>query len=469
MTEHLAVLVEDDPEQADISAAVLESAGFRVIVHRFLEDALAYLESTEEYIDLFVLDRRLPMREQETATDEFGDALFSQVRKQFPDARVIVFTGYASVELLQDAMQGSGQFPIRTSNPIDRITVLTKDQSLEFRTHVQTFRALLQELDDIELQNDRNGNPIGVLDQRALRRVAYEYEAVSLTPTCLAGGLTGATVWRCELHTPAGRAANVVVKTVDKLPRLGGLQDLLPLQNAATTRATISGLVAGKSISILQLAGDTVHPLSDLLATEVPRACILLEQVIGALNNVSERHETLRLDALVAPVIGWQRLSELLQAHSVAVPAPSNRASTNIGMRHGDLHASNVMVDGQAAVLIDFDNSGFGSGLIDPVTLLISSLVHPDSPIRGSEWPPVVEISNTFGTPEFGRSHGSSQWFAAIQNWIDAKKRSDREFWGIVLAYSTRQLKYEDVMDDEEVLSRVLAIANRASAVLRAS
>jgi Type I restriction enzyme R protein N terminus (HSDR_N) len=45
--------------------------------------------------------------------------------------------------------------------------------------------------------------------------------------------------------------------------------------------------------------------------------------------------------------------------------------------------------------------------------------------------------------------------------------RWGREMWAMVLAYSARQLRYQDVVTDDEVRDRVLAIAARAASCLR--
>jgi CheY-like chemotaxis protein len=469
MPEHLAMMVEDDPDQAEVSASVLRDAGFRVIEHNFLESALKYLEETEDLIDLFVLDRRLPMRRKETATDEFGDAFFVQVRSKFPDARVIVFTGYASVDLLQEAMQGSGQFPLRMHNPIDRITVLKKDQSLEFKQHVQSYRALLQELDDIELHDDTTGRDFTTIDRRLLRRVAYEFGAVSITPTSLGGGLTGARVWKCAIHRVEGHVADIVAKQVEKPQALGGLEDLLPLHTSASTRASISGLIAGHSVAILRLAGSSVFPLSKLITADTSKACDHVKQIATALDDIDERPSTIQLRDLVDPILEWDKLVALLTSHGIVAPSATMRMTVKMGIRHGDLHPSNIMINNDAAVLIDFDNSCFGAGLLDPVTLLVSTLVHPDSPIRGSAWPSAEEIIRTFGTDEFGLGNESAEWFRTLWQWTQSRQTSVREFWGVTLGYAGRQLKYPDVLADGDVLHRVEAVARKAADVLRSS
>lgn len=84
MANPIAVLVEDDPEQADFSRGVLETAGYTVRSFNSIAPALDYLHTSADLVDLFVLDRRLPVNAGEPATDEFGDELLKEVRSDYP-------------------------------------------------------------------------------------------------------------------------------------------------------------------------------------------------------------------------------------------------------------------------------------------------------------------------------------------------------------------------------------------------
>src|SRR5699024_2748243 len=185
--------------------------------------AQGYIRSSTDLIDLFVLDRRLPMTAGEPAADEFGDELLGEVRSKYPDARLIVFTGFATIRHVQESLQGSGQLPTQDSDPIDRVTVLEKDQSLEFKEQVEQFRSLLQTLDDIEIITPPGVGPLSPLDKRVLRRLAFDYRAMSISAAALGGGLTGASVWRCQINRSEGHVATVVAKLVESSGSPGGL------------------------------------------------------------------------------------------------------------------------------------------------------------------------------------------------------------------------------------------------------
>jgi|GEM_PF-3010364 len=466
MANPIAVLVEDDPEQAEISKGVLETAGFRVQTFNSVAPARVYLSTSSALIDLVVLDRRLPVKAGEPATDEFGDELLKEVRSNHPDARLIVFTGFATVRHIQESLQGGGQLPTQGSQPIDRVTVLEKDQSLEFKEHVVQFRKLLQSLDDIEIITPCGSDSLNELDKRVLRRLAYDYRGVSIDVESLGGGLTDASVWRCEVNRSEGRVATVVAKRVKSPGSPGGLPELLPRANTTATVRTLSGLMAGKYINVLQIAGESPYPLMDIIAEQPARAVELARPVWDALRGVSAQRRTLTVAEICEPLIVWESLSSLLDRYGISVPAGSLTVTTQVGPRHGDLHPGNVLIDNGRAVLIDFDSEAFAAGALDPITMLISTLVHPASPIRGAAWPVVSEIESAFATGDFGRGHPCELWFRGVHNWISECRTSEREYWALVLAYAGRQVQYQDVLNDREIVDRVIAIAKRAADTL---
>lgn len=461
MIKPIAVLIEDDPEQAEISQAVLDTAGFDI---RYFEDfatALTFLDSAPENIDMFVLDRRLPLNIGEPASDELGDELLVRVRADYPDARLIVFTGYATVRHVQKTLTGGGQLPSQSDTTIDRITVLEKDQSLEFKQHVEDFRQLIQRLADIELTT-QDGIRLPPIDQRVLRRLGFEYRAVSVSVIPLTGGLTTADVWKCELMTRDGHLSTVVAKKVKSTRLRGGLPELLPRVSTTATLDSLSGLMAGSKLNLLQVAGDDPRALMELIGSDPERAVALVRPIWNALSAVADQRRILPIADICGPLIEWNELESRLVSHDVQVPPGSLTATTRFGVRHGDLHPGNVLVDEDQAVLIDFDSTTFGAAVLDPVTMLLSTLVHPSSPIRGRDWPDENEIATRFGTSEFGDGHQSATWFKGLLGWLTDCRTSDREFWAVVMAYSSRQLEYPDVKADPPIVDRLLVLCRLA-------
>ncbi|OBK22998.1 response regulator [Mycobacterium asiaticum] len=469
MVNPIAVLVEDDVQQLEVSKGILEAARFEVRVFDAIAPILDFIATSTELIDLFVLDRRLPVNLGEPATDELGDELLREIRNRYPDSRLIVFTGYADIRLVQNALRGGGQLPAQAGQPIDRITVLEKSQSLEFKQYVQEFRNLLQSLDNIEIKTPGTNDALSYVDQRALRRLAFGYHAVSVTAVSLGGGLTGASVWKCELTRQEGHVATIVAKKVKKTPIRGGLPDLLPRTSTSSNLATLSGLTGGSHINVLQVAGDDPYPLMSVIFEDPSLAVDLVRPLWTALSGITQQQRALTIAEVGASLIDWATVSSRLDSYDIEVPAGSLIATARIGVRHGDFHPGNVLIDNGQAVLIDFDSNTFACGALDPVTMLISTLVHPDSPIRGPLWPDGDEIAACLGALEFGRGHACEAWFRGVYQWLQECRTSDREVWSTVLAYAARQLGYPDVLGDRGVVERVVAIAKRAANALASS
>lgn len=468
MVRPIAVLVEDDPEQAAVSLEVLRGQGFEVRAFEAAAPVLDYLARPQELVDLFVLDRRLPVQFGQPPADEVGDALLTQIRTEYPDARVIVFTGFASIEHVQETVRGSGQLPNHDGEAIDRVSVLQKHQSLEFQAQVKALHDLLQSLNDIEIVD--GGVVVDALHRRMIRRVGHYYGAASVDVRPLSGGLTEAAVWLCHRQGPQGPLGPVVVKQVDRSTDTPAvLTELVPRPRVATRLDTIAGLMAGGSLAVYQVAGENPVSVMSLLGTEPDRAAELVHQVWDDLSAVPAERKVQPIEEICAPIISWSKLAEILSENGIEVPAGSLTASVEIGIRHCDLHPENVLEVSGQAVLIDFDNCAYGAGGIDAITLLLSTLVHPGSPIRGDGWPSVAHIEAAFGTADFCADHPAASWFRVLFDWVSQSCVGPREQWALVLAYAGRQLKYSDVRDEPEKLHRVLAIARRAAEELNRS
>lgn len=466
MTKHLAVLVEDDSEQAAVSHRVLKDAGYDVLVYPAAAPALDLIRTAGFSADLFVLDRRLPVNPGEPDTDEVGDELLAEVRSTFPDARIVVFTGYASIPHLQSVLSGNGQIPTPNGVMIDRISVLEKHQSIEFRETVSSYRTVLQHLDDIEIVSMPVGTEVDVQSSRVLRRVALAYRATSMTVAALGGGLSSSRVWSCELRDAHSVVGSVIVKDVKKPDQLRGVAALLPPSMAMSTLATLSGLMDGRYANVMQAAGSASRTLMSLVEAEPRRAFELFVPVAEALQAIPSSTTTETFEEVVSPFIAYEDLALSLQPLELAPPSRTMQISLARGWRHGDLHPGNILIVGDRAALIDFDSECVAGACIDLVALLLSTLVHPDSPIRGQLWPDEEQIATDFGTAHFGRDHPCNAWFAGLHQIREHIGAGQREYWAAVLAYAARQLSYRDVVDDPETHRRVIALVRRSHAEL---
>ena len=464
MTKFLAVLVEDEPTAATETRTALEAAGFSVALFTDASSALSGTSTQPGPIDLLVLDRRLPLRHGNPASDDVGDDLLDALLQQHPDLVVIVFSGHTDLSHAQFAMAKRGTVSLRQEDiQFDRVTAFEKGQSLEFDNHLQEIHGCLSQMEDIQLDVPSGSAPLEPLTKRLLRRVGFEYGGTSVTARSLAGGLTGSPVWLCDIEGTSGPVARVVVKRQTKRPRQGGFQSLLPAPLTAGTVSIISGFCGGFYASVQQVAGPEPVPLLNLLTSDPGAAAKLLKSLLVGLLEIKPGQLVNRpIAEIAAPFGGWDTMQARAAEHGIEVPPGSRIASTVVAPQHGDLHPGNVLAVGDTAVVIDFDSQTDGSELLDAVALLLGPLFHRDSPLRNGAWPSAEQCGDILGETFLDGCLATEYYVEAI-NWLIKRKRSDRELFAVLLAYVLRQLKYDDVLQDAQAMGRAVAIGKWAT------
>lgn len=469
MARALAVLIEDDDEQAEVTRRILEEANFGVVSFSCAADAEIYLADNCELVDLFVLDRKLPQLEGERPSEVVGDGLLNRIRDLFTDSRIVSFTGFASVEQLQGALGKGGTLPKLGDLPgVHRVSALRKDQLVDFRDLVREYGQYLDKIANVELiPRGESLADIDQLSRRCLRRLAAEYGGKSLIFHTLSGGLTNSKVWSCEIHGQEGLVARIVAKTCKNVPAIGGLIDVLPHDLVAAKTQIVQGMMNGVTLSAMQFAGANATSLFTQLPIFGDEGEHQIEQLKVGLRSVQGTRTVKSICEVAAPLACWADIYEYGASRGMEVPSSDLNVMVTWGQRHRDLHPGNVLIANGRPVLIDFDSQGGASEAIDPVVLLLSSLVHPDSPIKGEGWPEAEEIEASFGTMDFGDGHPSAGWFRCINRWALDATEGGREYWALVLAYCVRQIGYPDVQASPEIMHRVEKLAALSASRLR--
>ncbi len=130
------MVIDDETGSRESMALALEKAGLKVLTFDEAAKALAYLAESDE-VGLAICDLRMP------GTD--GLAFLSEVRRQGLDLRVVLVTGYASIESAVEAMRvGADDY---LTKPVDlyelrqRVTNLLENKQL--KEEVSTLRQML--------------------------------------------------------------------------------------------------------------------------------------------------------------------------------------------------------------------------------------------------------------------------------------------------------------------------------------
>lgn len=93
------LLVDDDPDVFDSYEDLLRHGGYTFGRARSRDEALGRLDAEGPW-DVVLLDERL----EGPGGGASGAALVAEITARFPDARVLVVTGYPRKELVRDAL-----------------------------------------------------------------------------------------------------------------------------------------------------------------------------------------------------------------------------------------------------------------------------------------------------------------------------------------------------------------------------
>jgi len=462
-----AVLIEDDDEAVLFTSRRLREQGFSPVVFGDAESASAGISKIEDMIDLVVIDRRLPVHASAEPDDSVGDALLNELLDWLPDVSFVVFSGHTGFHHLQFATRDRGviRLPGREA-ALDRVYVFDKDQAPEFNSCIQKIRTVLDDIDAIDVSGVSSSGLVGQSTRRLLREVARHFDGSMISATALRGGLTGASVYGCQIENASGlSSAGVVVKmsTSTKPSSNGGLHTILPAASIAAPIAVVEGFAAGRRAKVMQVAGAEAQSLFAMIKDSPPVAAGQVNSLRRIVKgNVRGGIRTLTLEELAAPLAGWELMEGNASDYAIELPPRSWQSRTSVGAQHGDLHPGNILVVNGNPVLIDFDSETSASQLLDPLVLLLSGLFHPDSPLRGDPWPSPDQCVS-FYEPEFFAGSSSPEWFRACLDWVVSAQSGEREMWTLVLAYCLRQLKYKNIREDRVMRSRAVLLARRAS------
>lgn len=351
--------------------------------------------------------------------------------------------------------------------PFDRVRHLEKGQTLEFEEYLGEISSALNTLDDIEINEVSVSVPLTPIHRRLLRKLACRFSGVTVDVRTLTGGLSGEQVSHCLIRSADSSVkANIVSKLSNgkKEVPMGGLIDQLPANCVARPFEVIEGLCGHKSLTISQLVGRDPQSFFYIVREDPGAAALILHEMSAVMDtNVTYTEKVVTLEDLLSPLVSWDDFSGILAARGFEVPSRSLRISTKQCALHGDFHGGNLLVESGNLVLIDFDSQVEGASLIDPLVLTLSLIFHPDSPLAGSAWPSGAEISAFPDRAAYEQCAAADVLEVAIE-WLLARRRSDREFWGVVLGMATRQFMFPSVVDDELRKGRAEALIQRSLA-----
>jgi hypothetical protein len=116
---------------------------------------------------------------------------------------------------------------------------------------------------------------------------------------------------------------------------------------------------------------------------------------------------------------------------------------------HGDLHGANVLLDVSAnPILIDFGDVGLGPACLDPITLDLSAVFHPDAVRLGLSGKILPRLAAWPDPDAFEAGHPFPAFAKACREWAYDVAGNDLTVLAVAYGYVVRQLRFATVASE---------------------
>ena len=458
------LIVEDDDDIVDelreiIAALPCES---QIRVAGSLNEALSMIE--EGFLDLVILDLKIPTVTRALDADPaHGRAVFDRIRALAPGTPIFVLTGSPAEDfILESILKNQRQVDIwsegRENSTIHFQRKYNIDQCCEI---LRPMASAIDGLSDVELERD--GLDLSPAEDRLIRIFSKRFQGARCVVSQVHGGLSGARIIRLRVTDSQGAKVHDAIAKISKHAKVREESDrydkqIARLDPAATPRKleilefgahTLAGIFFG----LAEGFGESLFDVAD----DPQRS----QSVIRKLKSVTApwrdevpqtRRTIARLRQRVMDDQSLRRIRHEFDLDWIA-DFEKRRIQTRWACCHGDLHGGNVLVSQRGVVLIDYGDVGDGPASLDPITLELSLLFHPDAPDLTGEWPS-NESAQAWGNLDvYLQDCPFAQFVRECRSWAIEVAAGKREVAASAYAYVVRQLKYCDTNKD-----RVLAL-----------
>jgi CheY-like chemotaxis protein len=453
------LMVEDNKAFAEVVCQTLESVSNIAVTHAISkQSALAALR--DGFFDLIILDLSIPTNDDALdAAPEHGQIIFHEARKLTPGTPIHILTGSEPDSFSLKLAKYGEQIDLWGSNrPISTIDYHPKEDVDALIGELNILAKDLAVTENIEL--DTRGKQISFSPEH--RRILQTFSRLHGGASCLVqklgGGLSDAKVYRITVRNMQGHTKIISVAKLGTSDEVQAESEAFKHSVALLSIGTATPLVICQNKGVRD-SGGVFYALAegydqtffDFIASKEPSSSkAIATQVQAGLKRWSEAKEMVSttVGKIRAQLINDENFHELKTKFDLSFTADIEDIEVKVfqSCLHGDLHGGNILVNKEGhPILIDFGDVAIGYTCIDPVTLELSLIFHPDAVKLGLAGSLTAQVDQWPHIDAYGKGSPIHDLVSTCREWAHDVGGSDKAVLAAGYAFAVRQLKYPTV------------------------
>lgn len=448
------LLIDDASEVHQEFLEELAGRGITITSARSRQEALEMLDAD---FDIIVCDLKLPPDDSGSEPEVVhGLSVSDAGRASLPGTPVIILSAFGELDDLQDRLADAPRERILGGDAIAMLRHKNKRKIDDVIAVVRDHAEALAEIHDTEIAwGEYTAPPLNRYERQALLIYVRQRGGALVRARPLAGGLSGATVLWIEIEDKAG---SIVGRGVVKIDLLEEVEDELTKYREHVAALLPAGSYAGVVNSVRAGAGrhglivySLAQPdnLFDVIRADPAVAARMVEMLQGSTEpwhkSLESSQRTVR--EIRRLLVSDEELDGIREKYGdfIDFAIEDKTALVHECRSHGDLHGGNVQATAQQTpMLIDYGRVGLAPASLDPITLELSVILHPDAEVVLGDWPS-TEQARHWQSEAYLENCPIQPFVRACRRWLNAVQRGDRDRDAALYAFALRQLRFDDV------------------------
>ncbi|EOX8994638.1 TPA: phosphotransferase [Pseudomonas aeruginosa] len=424
------------------------------------------------FYDLVILDLCMPSIPSGLEKNvENGQRLFYKIQKLMPGTPIYILTG-SDLDNFVTGLSRHGERVRLWGAKQEFPTVLyfRKNKTLELVDELSGVYGEILSVNSISINTRGKAIAFAKGQERALKTFVRSMGGHDGVYYPLSG-LSGSLVGRIEVRDAR---LNIIGAFVAKLGITSKIKKenesyarhvrLLPINTFTPLLSEVDKGLKEYSAIFYTLAEGYTETLFEVVRRDAGAAVGVIQKVRASLERWNSARDVLRVSVgdVRKAKLSDENFEEIIKRYGIEElrDIESIHVSASVSCIHGDLHGGNILVNKTGApVLIDFGDVESGYTGLDPITLEMSLIFHPDCVLSGiskeirtflEHWPIIDGYcqNNPFGDV-----------VKYCRDWAYDISGDDRSVLAAGYAFAIRQLKY-DTVNPDDTIALIMRIAN---------